>query len=160
MTKVVLLLMAAVTFLQGCVSGVAERDGISVDITPIHHSLKVSSQPKMSEKVENFVSMHWLAIAHNGMTIRYADDKRQAKKLQEKLIRQGIEADTIRLENAVLGRFTLMLEVVEFRTQVEFCKYPRIGDFGSEPYGCFVQNARWQSMTHPYRNLPNAETQR
>ncbi|MGY3570034.1 hypothetical protein [Vibrio paucivorans] len=160
MTKVVLLLVAAVTLLQGCVSGVAERDGTSVDITPIHHTLKVSSQPEMSEKVENFVSTHWQAIAHNGMTISYSGDKRQARKLQDALIRQGIAADAIRLENEALGRFTMMLEVVEYRTQVEFCQYPRIGDFGAEPYGCFVQNARWQSMTHPHRNLPNAEAQR
>ncbi|MCL9783350.1 hypothetical protein M9194_18130 [Vibrio sp. S4M6] len=149
-----LLTLTVILLLSGCAS-VKDRSGSSVDIFPATYSLAVK---KPSPFLHKFIDSHFSVILAHGIRIdTYTKiGKNWAKSIRRRLLKRGVNAKLIQVHPGINKKdeqFDLLVSTTSPKVQVERCRYYSVNSYEHAYSGCFVENSRWISMTHPQKML-------
>ncbi|PKF81126.1 hypothetical protein CW749_00320 [Vibrio sp. vnigr-6D03] len=152
-------------FLSGCADKAIERSGSDIHVVPVTYSIALNieknKRKSAQKKLDEFVKEHWDVIVNQTVELswRTREGKKWAQKTQAQLQKQGVSPEQIRIIQTDAGfgeRFDFEFKTVVYRAQVESCDYEQVGSYGGVKYGCFAENARWQSMENPEKMLTNS----
>ncbi|EGU48897.1 putative lipoprotein [Vibrio ichthyoenteri ATCC 700023] len=152
--------------LIGCAEVIKEREGAELQIVPITNSYHLTIKAKKDQQawlqLQDYIEQHWDVLSVEEITIDWFSrrGKTLAMKLADKLQKEGISADMIHINQAKSERsdhFDLSLHTTKYKVVANVCDYPKVGEFGAYPEGCYAESARWQSMVHPEKMLLTSE---
>ncbi|MDG3085978.1 hypothetical protein P7F88_07665 [Vibrio hannami] len=151
--------------LTACAERVDERRGTELKVVPITYSIDIDIKSNKTrqawDELDKYVNKHWDIIATQAVNIYWSSKsgKKLADKYANYLLSKGIDSEKLYVTKSP-DRGTdlefpedLRLETVVNKVIVSACGYEAIGNFGREANGCYVQNARWQSMVNPEKML-------
>lgn len=147
-----------------CTDHVRERWGPDIEVVPVTYSITLESKSPRSDKtwneLDSYVKKHWDIIATHTVTIYWhnSNGKSLADKYAKYLLSLGVDSQKLSVKQATsegseLFSGDLKLEVIVNRVLVDSCDYVVIGNYGAIEEGCFVGNARWQSMVNPEKMI-------
>ncbi|SHO56524.1 hypothetical protein [Vibrio quintilis] len=166
----ILLFILIVMSCAGCQPLVSGHQGIDVSVYPVTYQLSVRADTAPNrEKVtqedseagqvwQQFQARHKENILISELSFRYAGKagETMARQWRDALIARGADAGKLKLKNdEELKNFDLQVRLVVYQTVTPFCYPPKVGSFGHQPTGCFVDSAGWLSMVHPEDALPD-----
>ncbi|WP_406731877.1 hypothetical protein RJD39_09175 [Vibrio scophthalmi] len=151
-----------VVSLLGCAEIIKEREGAELQIVPItnayHLTIKDKKEQQAWQQLQAYVEQHWDVLSVQTIHIDWYSRKGKslAMKLAKQLQKQGISDDAIKMvsvNNSESNHFDLSIRATNYKVIANICDYPRVGEFGVHPEGCYSESARWQSMVHPENML-------
>jgi hypothetical protein len=158
-----LLIISVFLFVSGCAERIDERTGIQVELVPIAYTFKASVNSENLKQVENkiseYVSIHRDKVLSEQIVFTWSSEfaKNIANKTKNKLLKQGVDPKNIHIyeSNGRNSKFDLVIALEQYQVLVPVCEYSKVNRYGFRESDCFVESARWQSIQHPEKMVPN-----
>ncbi|WP_084886825.1 hypothetical protein [Vibrio sp. qd031] len=140
--------------LAACADTLGDRQSVAIDVVPLKHSYSVEIK-KLDEalsEVTEYIESNWDTLAQAEIELVMLTDsgskiEKHVRKLLRKKGKDPLQVTSVNgLEDS---DFDFRLISTDYRVFTPICDYYQIGKIGDTATGCFVEGARWQSMTNP-----------
>jgi hypothetical protein len=142
--------------LGGCADSLHERTTSSIDVVPLKHTYSVEAEEKNNPtgEVLDYIESNWEVLAQAEVElIAYTTvGKKLSGQVRQFFKEQGKDPNQIKVvESKVESEFGFDFQLVSmnYKTFTPICDYYQIGYFGETNIGCYVEGARWKSMSNP-----------
>lgn len=153
-------LVIVLTLIAGC-APIDSPHGTDISMVPVEYRIGIdvgkSNQGQAQAELDAFVEKYWKLATSQQLTISASTPEAEyfAQKFENMLLRKGIDAANINYYvNAPLDKNNdFWFSILHYQVDVEHCDAFQVEKFFATNFGCYYDNARWQSFTRPERMI-------